>query len=90
MFIIVFILFITISCSTSGVRNIGSKNIDFRSCKLSAQDMASQLLALGYTVDVIVDTNILYVVKMYTDEAPTIVTCSKPDNKMVITEGNRY
>tara|TARA_B100000941_G_C28443398_1_gene520959 strand:- start:208 stop:366 length:159 start_codon:yes stop_codon:yes gene_type:complete len=52
--------------------------------------MASQLLALGYTVDVIVDTNILYVVKMYTDEAPTIVTCSKPDNKMVITEGNRY
>lgn len=64
-----------------------TKELDFDSCIALQNQFASDLTSSGnYKVVNIVDTDILSIKRMCTNDGSVLVTCSKPDNKMVLTK----
>ena len=68
-----------------GKSESNSKSMDFGKCVMKAQSMMSAISS-NYPVSVITDTSIIYVVKAWVNDASMVITCSKSDNKMVITQ----
>lgn len=64
-----------------------TKEMDFDSCIALQSQFANELISSGnYKVVNIVDTDILSIKRMCTNDGSVLVTCSKPDNKMVLTK----
>ena len=51
--------------------------VDFDHCKQDAYN--------SYPANVIVDTNVLYIVKFWTNDGTVMISCSEPDGKKVVT-----
>ncbi|MCS4388865.1 hypothetical protein [Klebsiella quasipneumoniae] len=58
--------------------------VDFYRCKESAYSIYSQV-SDSYPAKEIVNTSVLYVVKLWTNDGVIIVSCSEPDGKKVVT-----
>lgn len=58
--------------------------VDFEHCKQDAHSIYSQV-SDSYPAKVIVDTNVLYIVKFWTNDGTVMVSCSEPDGKKVVT-----
>lgn len=58
--------------------------VDFDHCKQDAYNIFSQI-SDSYPANVIVDTNILYIVKFWTNDGTVMISCSEPDGKKVVT-----
>lgn len=70
----------------SSVVKSQSSNMDFSTCLQQQTEFAGAISSSGnYNVIPIVDTNILSIVKFCTNDDSIIHTCSKPDNKMILT-----
>ncbi len=67
------------------VSNTETKSISFGDCIVAVESIMSQIRDL-YPVDTIVDTGLVYMVKAWTNDGAITATCSKSDQKMVITE----
>ena len=64
-----------------------TKEMGFDSCVALQSQFANELTSSGnYKVVNIVDTDILSIKRMCTNDGSVLVTCSKPDNKMVLTK----
>lgn len=62
-----------------------SSEVDFSTCMLKQAEFSEILLSSGnYKVIPIVDTSILSIVRLCTNDGSVIHTCSAPDNKMVV------
>lgn len=58
--------------------------VDFDHCKQDAYNIFSQI-SDSYPANVIVDTNVLYIVKFWTNDGTVMISCSEPDGKKVVT-----
>lgn len=64
-----------------------TKEMDFTSCVLLQNQTAEAISSSGnYKVVNIVDTDILKVKRMCTNDGSVLVSCSAPDNKMILTK----
>ena len=90
IFFFFFLLLFLFNFDCYAAKTAGTKTVDFDVCVEAAISTKDAMKSLGYSSDVIVNTKVLYMVKIYSDDAPTIITCSKPDRKMVVTEGDKY
>ncbi|OSM95950.1 hypothetical protein AU509_12150 [Lonsdalea britannica] len=63
------------------------ENVDFKSCRNSTYGVYSQILG-NYPAKEIVDTGILYVVKLWTNDGVITVSCSEPDGKKIVTQSS--
>lgn len=61
------------------------ENVSFDECKGSARNIMNQI-AGNYPTKEVVDTGVLYIVKIWTNDGVIMVSCSGPDNKKVITQ----
>ncbi len=61
-----------------------NRRMSFQACKVTAERVMSQLRG-SYPVVTAVDTNILYIAKSWANDGVTTVTCSKPDENMLVT-----
>ncbi|MGO2251700.1 hypothetical protein EDC47_11954 [Raoultella planticola] len=61
--------------------------VDFDSCKENAYSIYSQILG-NYPAKEIVNTNVLYVVKLWTNDGVIMVSCSEPDGKKIVTQSS--
>jgi transcription initiation factor TFIID subunit TAF12 len=61
-----------------------SQASSFSACVDKAQSVSTSVQP-EYPVKVIVNTNILYTVKFWTNDAAMTVSCSAPDGKIVVT-----
>ncbi len=66
------------------VSNKETKSISFSDCIVAVESIMSQIRDL-YPVETIVDTGLVYMVKAWTNDGAITATCSKSDEKMVIT-----
>lgn len=64
-----------------------SKPANFDQCKATAQEITGAV-SDNYPVRQILNTSSGYIVKVWTNDAALTITCSKPDQKMVITQSN--
>lgn len=62
-----------------------SKPMSFIACKTIADKVIGDIKAY-YPTDVVVNTEIMYMVKAWTNDAAVTITCSTLDNKMVMTQ----
>lgn len=67
-----------------GKTNTQTKSVSFKACKAAAENVMSQVRGSSYPVEIIVNTNQLYVVKAWTNNGVITVSCSAPDRKMII------
>lgn len=67
------------------VTDTKTKPSTFDACKVSIEAITSQFRD-SYPVRTIVDTSLLYTVKIWVNDAAMTVSCSSPDEKMVITQ----
>ncbi|EPN8563104.1 hypothetical protein ACT35X_000863 [Enterobacter hormaechei] len=63
------------------------ENVSFDECKSSARDIMNQI-AGNYPAKEVVDTGVLYIVKIWTNDGVIMVSCSGPDNKKVVTQSD--
>ncbi len=63
------------------------ESISFEDCKLNASSAYNQVQG-SYPAKEIVDTNMLYIVKIWTNDGVVMVSCSQPDNKKVVTQSS--
>lgn len=61
-----------------------SAKLSFGSCIRKSKEIISSVSS-NYPVQTLVDTSIMYSVKVWTNDAAMIVSCSQPDQKIVIT-----
>ena len=66
------------------VSNTETKSISFGDCIISVESIMSQIRD-HYPVQPIVDTDLVYMVKAWTNDGAITATCSKSDKKMVMT-----
>lgn len=64
-----------------------SENINFAECRNNASSIYSQV-ADSYPAKEIVNTDSLYVVKVWTNDGVIMVSCSEPDGKKVVTQSS--
>lgn len=64
-----------------------SEVVDFDSCKENAHSIYSQVYG-SYPAKEIVNTNVLYVVKLWTNDGAIVVSCSEPDGKKIVTQSS--
>lgn len=70
------------SVSSNGMPTV-TKTMDFQVCLQTVQSMATEL---GVAPINIVETTALRVVRFNTSDGSVLVTCSKPDNKLVMVQ----
>ncbi|MHB4675714.1 hypothetical protein ACYB5H_03340 [Klebsiella pneumoniae] len=61
--------------------------VDFDRCKQDAYSIYSQISG-SYPAKEIVNTGVLYVVKLWTNDGAIMVSCSEPDGKKVVTQSS--
>ncbi|HFF1824792.1 TPA: hypothetical protein ACGEZE_005555 [Raoultella ornithinolytica] len=61
--------------------------VDFDSCKKNAYSIYSQISG-SYPAKEIVNTNVLYVIKLWTNDGVVMVSCSEPDGKKIVTQSS--
>ena len=65
----------------------GVESVDFAKCKNDAGDIYSQVSG-NYPAKELVNSGILYVVKIWTNDGAIMISCSEPDGKKVITQSS--
>ena len=63
-------------------QNLMSKEMEFDKCVATTKRTVG---SLGQPYTVIVNTKILYMVKIKVEDGDMLITCSKPDKKMTTT-----
>ena len=63
---------------------LANKPISFAACVESVRAISSSLG--GYPYNIVLNTVDVYMVKMWTNDAALVATCSRPDGNMVITK----
>lgn len=63
----------------------GSEYVGFGECKSSAYSVYSQVVS-EYPAKIVADTDVLYVVKVWTNDGAIVVSCSQPDSKKTVTQ----
>lgn len=61
-----------------------SQVMSFSACVSKVKDIVDAV-GSNYPTDTVVDTVILHITKVWTNDAAMVLTCSKPDGKLVIT-----
>jgi len=69
---------------SQGTVSTESKQASLAACSATIDSITSSLS--GYPAETIVNTRIMRMVKIWTNDGVVSVTCSGPDNKMVITK----
>ncbi len=67
-----------------------TKSVDyvaFEQCKDNANNIYSQVVG-SYPAKEIVNTSVLYVVKIWTNDGVIMVSCSEPDGKKLVTQSD--
>lgn len=59
--------------------------VDFDTCKDNARGVYNQVVG-NYPAKEVVDSGVLYVVKVWTNDGAILVSCSEPDGKKVVTQ----
>jgi len=65
----------------------GIESVDFDKCKSDTGSIYNQVLG-NYPAKEVVDSDVLYVVKIWTNDGAILVSCSEPDRKKVITQSS--
>jgi len=65
----------------------GVESVDFAKCKNDAGGIYSQVSG-NYPAKELVNSGILYVVKIWTNDGAIMISCSEPDGKKVITQSS--
>ncbi len=73
--------------SQGKVNKTQSKSMSFSNCKVAVENVMSQLRG-SYPVKTIVNTSIIQTKKAWTNDGVITASCSKPDNKMVLTQAS--
>lgn len=63
------------------------ENVSFTECKSNAQNVLNQISG-NYPAKEIVNTGVLYVVKIWTNDGVITVSCSEPDGRKVVTQSS--
>lgn len=63
------------------------ENVSFDTCKENASNIYSQVVG-SYPAREIVNTNELYIVKVWTNDGVIMVSCSQPDGKKLVTQSS--
>ncbi|WP_338515724.1 hypothetical protein VRB80_13235 [Erwinia aphidicola] len=63
------------------------ESISFDQCKANASSIYSQVSG-SYPAKEIVNSGVLYVVKLWTNDGAIMVSCSEPDGKKVVTQSS--
>ncbi|EAQ7525832.1 hypothetical protein D3K81_07955 [Salmonella enterica] len=61
--------------------------VSFSECKSSTLNVLNQVSG-NYPAKEVVNTGVLYVVKIWTNDGVIMVSCSEPDNKKVVTQSS--
>lgn len=61
--------------------------VDFERCKQGAYSIYSQVSG-SYPAKEIVNTKVLYIVKLWTNDGAIMVSCSEPDGKKTVTQSS--
>lgn len=61
------------------------EHVDFETCKDNARNIYNQVVG-NYPAKEVVDSGVLYVVKIWTNDGAILVSCSEPDSKKVVTQ----
>ncbi|MBE8597927.1 hypothetical protein IQ209_15860 [Xenorhabdus sp. BG5] len=64
-----------------------SSSMSFTDCKNSALEIYNQVIG-EYPGKRVVDSSILFIVKVWTNDGVIMVSCSEPDQKRVITQSS--
>ncbi|MBD2816567.1 hypothetical protein ID850_17875 [Xenorhabdus sp. Flor] len=59
--------------------------LSFTACKNSALDAYNQVIG-EYPAKKVVDSSILFIVKLWTNDGAIVITCSEPDLKSTMTQ----
>ena len=62
-----------------------TRSMSFEECLATIRQVASDLAVAPVNI---VETNILRIVRFVTSDGSVLVSCSQPDNKMVITKSD--
>jgi len=69
------------------VNDTQTRSMSFSSCKVSVENIMSQVRG-EYPVRTIVNSGTIYMVKAWTNDGAITATCSKSDQKMVLTQAS--
>lgn len=72
----------------AGAENIQSQNMSFEECKYVRGRMISDFGIPSQDVVRIVETNIMTTTRICLKDGSMLITCSRPDNKMVLTKSD--
>lgn len=64
-----------------------SELVSFDKCRQDTRSVYSQLSG-NYPAKEVVNTGVLYMVKLWTNDGAITVTCSEPDGKKVVTQAD--
>ena len=70
----------------AGSETIGTRTMSFEQCISASENTIAQLNVSANRIVPVVNTEIVKITKIVTDDANIIITCSKADNNMVITK----
>lgn len=81
---LVLLAFAGLSANAAAEESV-TKQMSFEDCLKTIRSVASDF---GVTPMNIVETDILRIVRFNTADGSVLVSCSRPDNKMVLTKSN--
>ena len=83
------ILLLAAACSSAGAHaeaKSESRAMDFEACKSFTEKSVRDL---GVPYDAVVRTGILWITRISVSDGAVLITCSKPDGKLVLTQSTR-
>lgn len=81
---------IALSSPALGAANSESMTLAFEECIARREAVITQLGISASNIIPIVNTSVMTMTKLCTADGSLIVTCSKPDNKMVLTQSTNH
>lgn len=66
---------------------MSSESVPFERCKQDTYSVYSQISG-NYPVQEVVNTGVLYMVKIWTNDGAIMVSCSEPDGKKFVTQSS--
>lgn len=81
---------VAISTAANAEASSQSINATFEQCQATLEGVISDLAVPRSEVRSIVDTSIMSVTRICVVEGSILISCSRPDEKMVITQSSKY
>lgn len=74
--------------STGGGGDSSTKNMNYYECLSQKKEMANGYKPLTRVVEVDTGSNLFKTTRICSSDGSVLITCSKPDNKMIITKSS--